>query len=460
MRINKIIGLLFLIAGFHVGHAKVITNSANINMTDGSNLILNGTNIENNNIITASPNSKIILKGTQSIKVSGSNSLSFGTVKLENGQGVILFNPMNIQTNMIFDNGVLSAQNGSYVLFENGATSTVNSDSSYVDGIVKKVGISSFTFNVGANSIGRGLSVSEMSGIDTVSVEYFKTAPSDSGYNTSLTGDSLQLVSQCEYWTVNGKTSANARVTLSWNGIESCGVGNINDLRVSNWNGAQWENDGAYNVTGNTSNGTISTSSAPSLLGTSIFTLGSISINNPLPIELGYFLARLENEGTVRLDWSTLSEVNSDYFIIEESNDGVNFIELDRIDAAGTSNRELSYVIYDDYLDNVNHYALYLINLDGEREHLSEALLVNENFEKTNFKIGNNFIEMPQSRVSSTVRFTLYDLKGSMILDEVYGLGANIDFLEIIPPIDLKGIYIGKLSCGDQLISQKLQFIK
>ena len=451
------LGFSLLIAG---AQAQVLDNSAHINLTSGSNLIVNGTYIENNSNIRSENESIVNLKGNDQIKVSGTNSLSFGTVKLDNSQGVILINPMTVSSKMIFSDGVLTTKNGGFVLFESTAQSSVVSDSIFVNGIIKKEGTGSFQFNVGSNSIGRPLSVSEMTGINTISVEYFKANPCDSGYNTSLVSDSLQQISLCEFWKVTGASSTDSRITLSWNGIESCGVGNVADLRVSKWDGSQWTNEGATSVTGNTASGELSTSSTPDLIGSSIFPLGSISMNNPLPIELGYFLATLDNQYSARLDWSTLSEINSDYFIIEKSEDGVNYTEIDRIDAAGTSNQVLTYLAFDDFIDNVNHYALYLVDIDGHKEHLADALLINETYQKTQFKIGNNFIEMPQSRTSSTIRLTIYDLKGSMILDEVYGLGANIDFMEIIPPEGLKGMYIGQLSCGNELVSKKLQFIR
>ena len=279
------LGFSLLIAG---AQAQVLDNSAHINLTSGSNLIVNGTYIENNSNIRSENESIVNLKGNDQIKVSGTNSLSFGTVKLDNSQGVILINPMTVSSKMIFSDGVLTTKNGGFVLFESTAQSSVVSDSIFVNGIIKKEGTGSFQFNVGSNSIGRPLSVSEMTGINTISVEYFKANPCDSGYNTSLVSDSLQQISLCEFWKVTGASSTDSRITLSWNGIESCGVGNVADLRVSKWDGSQWTNEGATSVTGNTASGELSTSSTPDLIGSSIFTLGSISMNNPLPIELGH----------------------------------------------------------------------------------------------------------------------------------------------------------------------------
>ncbi len=53
------------------------------------------------------------------------------------------------------------------------------------------------------------------------------------------------------------------------------------------------------------------------------FSIGSTDIDQaPLPIELVNFTAK-ESNGKVRVAWRTNSEINNDYFIVEQSNDGI-----------------------------------------------------------------------------------------------------------------------------------------
>ena len=51
---------------------------------------------------------------------------------------------------------------------------------------------------------------------------------------------------------------------------------------------------------------------------TAYITLGSVSSGTPLPIELVYFKAKLQNEATVLLNWQTAAEINNDFFYCRE----------------------------------------------------------------------------------------------------------------------------------------------
>ncbi|MBK7343641.1 MAG: hypothetical protein IPJ06_11475 [Saprospiraceae bacterium] len=56
----------------------------------------------------------------------------------------------------------------------------------------------------------------------------------------------------------------------------------------------------------------------------------------PLPVELIIFTAEKGVED-IQLSWSTASEINSDYFIVERSADGVQYTGLTQIKGHGTS---------------------------------------------------------------------------------------------------------------------------
>jgi hypothetical protein len=85
-----------------------------------------------------------------------------------------------------------------------------------------------------------------------------------------------------------------------------------------------------------------------------------------LPIELANFDANCLN-GQVKLDWSTLSEINNDYFTIEKSNDAINFEEVTTIDGAGNSRNVISYSWVDENpINGSAYYRLKQTDYDGE----------------------------------------------------------------------------------------------
>jgi hypothetical protein len=94
------------------------------------------------------------------------------------------------------------------------------------------------------------------------------------------------------------------------------------------------------------------------------FILGSTG-TNILPIELIEFDAFIEDD-IVLLNWKTASESNNDYFTIERSQDGLNWIALLNIKGAGNSSETISYQTMDhNAFLGVNYYRLKQTDYDG-----------------------------------------------------------------------------------------------
>ncbi len=87
--------------------------------------------------------------------------------------------------------------------------------------------------------------------------------------------------------------------------------------------------------------------------------------NDPaLPVELLYFTGTLIND-YVQLDWHTVTEINSDYFVIERSNDAQSFREIGTRQAAGDSDISLDYDFQDkEPFDGMNYYRLKMVDRD------------------------------------------------------------------------------------------------
>ncbi len=90
-----------------------------------------------------------------------------------------------------------------------------------------------------------------------------------------------------------------------------------------------------------------------------------VEINNePLPIELIDFTVKNTEYGN-ELFWSTASEINNEYFILEISDDAINFFEIAKLEGAGNSSQTLNY----SYLDNsftteISYYRLKQVDFD------------------------------------------------------------------------------------------------
>ena len=82
--------------------------------------------------------------------------------------------------------------------------------------------------------------------------------------------------------------------------------------------------------------------------------------SNPRPVEVVTFNASLVSP-VVNLDWTTSSEVNSDYFEIERSVDGNPFTTIGRVDAAGYSVHSINYQLVDAKAVGVSLFGPYLL---------------------------------------------------------------------------------------------------
>jgi hypothetical protein len=102
-----------------------------------------------------------------------------------------------------------------------------------------------------------------------------------------------------------------------------------------------------------------------------------------IPIELGTWKGSVLGNKT-RLEWTTLTEQNTDFFEIEHAIDGQTFASIGRVKAAGNASTLLKYAFDDEKTAaNLNYYRLKTVDLDGSST-LSNIISVVKKLEKTN----------------------------------------------------------------------------
>ncbi len=96
----------------------------------------------------------------------------------------------------------------------------------------------------------------------------------------------------------------------------------------------------------------------------------------PLPVEMISFKGR--NLGSYNLlEWSTASEIDNDYFMVQRSFDGEHFETIGRIEGAGNSTEQVDYT-WTDYINtdkDMAYYRLEQVDYDGNSTH-SEVISV------------------------------------------------------------------------------------
>ncbi len=89
----------------------------------------------------------------------------------------------------------------------------------------------------------------------------------------------------------------------------------------------------------------------------------------PLPVELLYFEAQLNEQEHVDLMWETANEINHDHFIVEHSTSAIDFFGFTKIKGKGTTTNSSSYSTK--HLDpeiGWNYYRLKKVGIDGQVE--------------------------------------------------------------------------------------------
>ena len=376
---------------------------------------------------------------------------------INNANGVFLDKPTSVGGSLTLTNGIVYSNAVNLLTFNAGASTVGASNISYVSGPVKKIGNTAFTFPVGAANMYRSFAISPPVSItDEFTSEYFFITP-DPTYTRSSHAPSIDHISNMEYWTLSRNNgTSNVFVTLSWNS-SSGGITNLPGLKVSQWDGAVWQDNGNGSTTGNTFAGTITSSAVTGSFGP--FSLSSASPGiNPLPVELSVFNVSSE-KGINKLKWQTLSEKNSDYFDVERSKDGKQFETIDHVKAAGNSSTLLNYQVNDPFAGRSEIcYRLKEVDVNGAFYYsetkcvngtalssitISPTLLSNENI-KVDF--GENSF--------TNVEINIIDITGKVIFNQHVNENKVTIKNEDVRFHD-KGIYFIRMIADEKIIDTR-----
>ena len=129
--------------------------------------------------------------------------------------------------------------------------------------------------------------------------------------------------------------------------------------------------------------GSVTTNSA--VIYTDPESINSTRIGVGLPIELLSFKGECSNQN-IELEWLTASEINNDYFSIEQSIDGINWQLIAKVDGAGNSNsvNNYSYIDVIQYKNN-SYYRLKQTDFNGKFKY--SAIIATEKCEKDLIKL-------------------------------------------------------------------------
>ncbi|MCW3102009.1 MAG: hypothetical protein JWO09_449 [Bacteroidetes bacterium] len=395
----------------------------------------------------------------------GSSQLDLNNVLMNHtSTGVTLLTDMNIKAST----GTLTLTLGKIttgafkVVVSNASTTcvTAGNTSSYVNGFLRRYinnSTGSFDFPVGTSSAYQRANVNFTTAPTitylTADFQVYGTVPGPLGSSECGSTYNMNALDN-GFWNIDANTPNN-----------NTGVYNMTLYNRSYTNAASgWTVMARHNgsatwdiVNGDGSMGTCVAGAVTAVVrnnmkGFSRF--GTAQSDNPLPIELISFTGK--NEGAKnKLEWTTASEVNNDYFSLEHSADGSSFETFVTKEGAGNSSVRINYDAYDySPYNGTTYYRLKQTDYNGKYSYSSIISIEN----KLDMVAVSNVHPNPTtddlnfdfySPVKGTVRIMIMDYTGRIVADKVQTVEEGKSSLNTQMGELAKGVYALKVEFSE-----------
>jgi len=344
---------------------------------------------------------------------------------INNSSGVTLNAPRTINGAVTFTSGILNTTATNLLTFNNGATTPGSTNTSFVNGPVRKVfnAAESFTFPIGVTGTGdEPLGISGATALnDDFTAQYLRSSATSLGGTISP----ILNVSRCDQWTLtkNSAPAANVTLTLSWDANSSCNAFNFvtdpSTLTIGHFNGSAWDQAGTSGgFTGTATAGTVTRNNVTAF---SPFSLANTTQNqNPLPLTFGNIKGYAKNGG-IQIDWSIYNEYNVDHYEIERSLNGMPpFTTLGQTAARNTDSKS-DYEWVDATPSNGNNfYRIKSVDINGK---ISYSTIVRLDLNQS----GKGILVYPNPATKGYISFQSSDLqKGSYTLKIINSNGQAV----------------------------------
>lgn len=186
------------------------------------------------------------------------------------------------------------------------------------------------------------------------------------------------------------------------------------------------------------------------------FVLGT-TITTSFPIELLSFTAK-RNERGVGLSWTTANESNNDFFGLERSTNGEDFVEIARIEGAGNSQSIQQYGYQDLNVPSTKtYYRLRQVDMDGQMSYSNTVHVLGEEQRFLLFPnpvVDDLMIQMSQPS-AVPIAIEIFDIQGQLMRKEIISSGlqeVQLDVSQLVP-----GLYLVKLH--DKIRSETIELL-
>lgn len=344
-------------------------------------------------ISLSGPTGSIQVNGARNYNNTGANSFEYrssdfqesgdglpstitGDLTVNNLGGLEVFMNLPVTINapgrLILTKGYFTTIGDNDITLGSGVTVTGGSANSFVNGRLRKIGNTSFTFPVGKAGIYSPVQLNNLTGqavTDQYFVEYFPADP-----NSTITGiplPPLARISSVEFWEIEQEAGAGTK-SIVLNFTSRSGVQNPATLVAAYYDGDYWQPWGNDGTTGTPPNGTLTFDTQ--FFG--YFTFGSLDEQNTLPVNIITFKATKSGSST-KLDWKINSDHNVTKFEILTSGNNRDFKQIGQVN---TSNNVSDYEFSDnDSRSGTAYYRLKITTQDGKIMYSKVVVVFHDN---------------------------------------------------------------------------------
>lgn len=398
------------------------------------------------------------VNGTTAQSIVNNGTLTYGafqSLTINNAAGVTLNSNITLgaTSTLALTAGILRLVSPATLITLSAGTTLTggNSNASYVDGKVRKIGNTNFTFPVGKTGFGYvPIGISNFVGgaaTDQFDAEYLRG-------NARLLGAILPAalvdhVSGCDYWTLdrtNGTPTVD--VTAFWSTNNVCNgtyIDNLAELALVHFDGTNWNSSSVgFNPP---PNGTVVAGDItwPGVTTFSPFSLGSSSVNNPLPIIINYFTGAKQNSNHL-LNWKlTCTSTPSVNMQLERSSDGRNFSTVYSLTATALQCRQPFNFTDANPAKGINYYRLKLTDADGKLSYSTQVSLINasKGIDVMNIApnpvVGGKFNVNISAAQATNIELLIMDMQGRMLQKQLVNAVAGFNMV----PVDVRNLSAG-----------------
>ncbi len=366
-----------LTSGGAEAHNLSIASGATFTATAAARLTLAG-NWDNLGAASLPSGSVVAFAGTASQTVRNG---AFGSVEVRNAAGLTLLSNASTSGTLTLTNGLVRTGGYQWQHLNASASSLGGySATSYVAGNLRRAlpagSTAIYGFPVGTASQYALAEVltNGLTGPTTLDAKFGAKPGTDAGLNYAEPGSGRRYtkIHGAGIWTLTPDvqpTGGNYAIRLALAPFSGLADNEFMLLKrpESSSNGADWSGDGGT-VSADNGTGRRVADGYALRSGLSRFSqFGLAQVVAPLPVVLAGFTATAQ-PAAVLLDWRTATELNSAYFDVERSLDGITYAPIGRVAAAGTSALPHPYQLRDSHLPRPApqlYYRLRQVDADG-----------------------------------------------------------------------------------------------